>query len=253
MDEAEALLLDGTGDLMELARLRSLQAALRGDQRRFDECFELFDRALSIYRRCGEDHLVGRTMIKKAIHYGFAYQPEQAIETLQAGLRLVDARREPRLVLAANHNLVYNLNDCGRQQEAQELLEASRPLYREFGERIDLLRLRWLEARLARERGDLDEAEENFRKTREALLQEGIGWDVALVSLELAAIYFEQGRMAEIKTLASELVPVFRANDLRREAVAALILFQKAAQIEKISLGLIQSTISQLRGMRQDR
>ena len=76
---------------------------------------------------------------------------------------------------------------------------------------------------------------------------------MALVSLELAAIYFEQGRMAEIKTLASELVPVFRANDLRREAVAALILFQKAAQIEKISLGLIQSTISQLRGMRQDR
>lgn len=251
--QAEELLLEGTGDLMELARLRSLQGALRGDQRRFDECFELFDRALAIYRRCGDDHFVGRTQIKKARFFSYAGEADKAIATLQEGLAQIDSEREPRLAMAANHNLILDLNEAGRGEEAERLLESTRGLYERHGGRLDLLRLRWLEANLARERGDLDEAEEAFRKTREALLQEGIGCDVALVSLELAAIYAQQGRFGEIKALAEELVPVFRANDLRREAIAALILFQKAVQMEKITLGLIRSTMGQIRSLRQDR
>jgi tetratricopeptide (TPR) repeat protein len=251
--EADELLLEGTGDLMELARLRGMQGNLSGDRRRFEQCFELYDRAMAIYRRCGETHLLGRTMIKKANFLGYAFRSEEAIEMLREGLSLVDAEREPRLVLAANHNLVLNLNESGRSEEAEELLDACRPLYNQYGERIHRLRLRWLEANLAREKGDLHTAEQAYRRTREALLQEGLGWDVALVSLELAGIYAQQGRIAEIKNLAEELVPVFRASDLRREAVAALILFQKAAQMEKISIGLIRSTVRQLRSLRQDR
>lgn len=254
LDAAELVLEEGgSGDLLETAWLKSLRANLKGVQGRLDESLSLFDQAMRIYRRCGEDHLVGRTMISKAMYFGYAGDPEQAIRLLRRGLPLIDTQREPRLALAANHNLIYYLTDLGHHEEAAELLDSSRPLYFELGDRTNLMRLRWLEGRMARELDKPQEAERAFLETREAFLQEEMAWDVALVSLELAAVYLQQGRTAEIKTLADELLPIFQATGLHREALASLILFQKAAELEKVTTDLIRKTMSRLHSLRRDR
>lgn len=254
LDKAEMLLEEGgSGDLLESASLISYRAALLGNQRRPDESIALFDKAIRIYRQCGEDHLQGRTVIHKAHHIEFAGDPEQAIQLLSEGLSLIDSRKEPRLALVANHNLALYLTELGRYSEAEELQRSSRRLYEEFGDRLSLMRLRWIEAKMALGRGELEVAEAAFLETREAFIREDIAWDVALVSLELAGVYLKQGRAAEIKTLADEILPISQATGLHREALASLILFHKAAELEKVTAGLIRQTMTQLHSLRRDR
>ncbi|MCH9649237.1 MAG: hypothetical protein K0U98_13435 [Deltaproteobacteria bacterium] len=253
LQKAEHYNLLGTGDLLEKGFLKVVKGALRGNQRRFEECFKQLDGALQIYRQCGETELESQTLISRALYTGYADHPAEAIELLKVGLASVDPAKNPRLALAALHNLVLNLNDLGRTEEAEKLLAQSRPLYHEVGDRISLWRLRWLEARLAQERDQLETAEQAYLETREAFVQEGILWEVALVSLDLAALYAQQGRNNEIHCLVNELVPQFKATGLHREALAALVLFQQASERNHVTTELVRSTMTHLRSLRRDR
>jgi hypothetical protein len=51
---------------------------------------------------------------------------------------------------------------------------------------------------------------------------EGIPYDTALVSLELASLYAARGRTGDLKRLASEMLPVFTSLQIHREALAVL-------------------------------
>lgn len=251
--KAEAFLDAGSGDLLQQAQFQQFRGALQGDQGHFVACFRSFDRAIRIYAQCGEDHGRGRAMVYKALFYGYAGRTDDAIDLLQAGIALADGEKEPRLTLAAHHNLILFLTDQGRADEARERLEEIRPKYFELGDRINLLRLRWLEGRIARESGDLEEAENAFLETKDAFLEEKISWDAAFVSLELASLYVHQGRTAEISRIADEVLPLFQATGQQREALAAVILFKKAADMDRVSEGLVRSTVSQLQSLRRDR
>ena len=44
----------------------------------------------------------------------------------------------------------------------------------------------------------------------------------------------------EMRHLAEEMIPIFRSRDVHREALAALLTFQKAAEMECVTLGLIR-------------
>ena len=74
-----------------------------------------------------------------------------------------------------------------------------------------------------------------FVQMRDGFLQEGLGYDAVIVSMDLALLYLRQGRTAELKTLAREMLPIFRSQDVHREAVAALVLFQEAIREEQIT------------------
>ena len=67
---------------------------------------------------------------------------------------------------------------------------------------------------------------------------------MALVSLELSAVYARQGRTADVKRLAAEMLPIFQSCEVHREALAALIVFQKAAEMEQLSVGLVEEVTS---------
>jgi hypothetical protein len=47
--------------------------------------------------------------------------------------------------------------------------------------------------------------------------------------------------------LAAEMVPVFASRNVHPEALAALALFQKAAEDEQVDLGLLEGIASSLR------
>jgi len=53
------------------------------------------------------------------------------------------------------------------------------------------------------------------------------------VSLELATLYLEQGRTLLVKELAEEMLWIFEGEKVHTEALAAVALFQQAAQVEK--------------------
>jgi hypothetical protein len=248
---AERLLKNGTGDPLEKARVLLLKASLRGNQQRFDEAFRLLDRVVTIGRHCGDLHLCGKALIAKGFICGIAERPGEAIHALAEGSELVDSVAEPRLLVAARHNLMLYLNELGRQSEALALLERTRPLYVELGDRMNLVRLRWLEGKIALASGELEAAEPLLQQVGTELAQLELSYDAALLSLDLALLYTRQGRSAEVRRLAEQMIPIFQSRDVHREAIAALIVFQKAAEMERVTLGLLRELSDFLRKCRE--
>jgi len=247
---AEQRLKEGTGDLVEKAHVLLLKASLRGNQQRFREAFQLLDRVMSLGRRCEDDHLCGKALIMRGFLLGVANDPEAAIRHLTEGLAKVDPETDPRLVIVAQHNLTLFLAEGGRYREAMRLLESARPLYHQVGDQMSLLRLRWVEGKIASALGHFNEAEELLRGVQAELIERELGYDAALLSLDLATIYASQGRSAEMRRLAEEMIPIFKSRDIHREAIAALFVFQKAAEMERVTLGLIRDVTSYLKESR---
>ena len=247
---AEQLLKSGTGDPLEKAFLLLLQASLLGHRQRFPEANRLLDRVVRIGRRSGDLHLCGKALITQGFLAGMAHEPELSLKLLREGLPLVDPEAEPRLLVAAYHNLILGLTESGAVEEATELLEHSRPRYEHLGDRMNLIRLTWLEGKIALARGELGHAEALLLDARDQLAQRGLGYDAALLSLDLARVYARQGRGAEMRRLAGEILPIFQSREIRREAVSALIMFQKAADMERVTLGIVQELSDSLQESR---
>lgn len=221
------------------AEILSFSASLRISQGRFDEAALFLDRAIDIYRAGRDRHLEGRALIQKGVASGHAGRSKAAIRLIRSGLSKIDFLEEPRLMVAAQHNLIWYLNESGGHREAQKALQKCRGLYLDLGDRMHLVRLRWLEGKIARELGRLEEAEGALREARDAFVERGIGFDAALVSLDLAMVYALRGESGEVKRLAAEMVPIFESRDVHQEALAALLIFKEAAEAERISLGLL--------------
>lgn len=238
--KAERLLKGGTGDPLERAHLLLLKASLHGHQQRFQEAFRLLDRVVRIGRRSNDLHLCGKALITKGFLAGMAHEPELSVALLEEGAPLVDPAVEPRLLVAAYHNLMLGLTEAGRVQEASRLMERTRELYLRVGDRMSLIRLGWLEGKIALALGQLEEAERLFLEARRELIQRELGYDTALLSLDLAQVYARQGRGTEMRRLAEEMLPIFQSRNVQREVVSALIVFQRAAALEKVTVGLLE-------------
>lgn len=239
--QAEVLVGGEIGDLLDRARVLDWKASLRKDQRRFDESLRLLDRVIGIYRQLGQRHLYGRSLAQKAAVCQASGDSAAAIELLRGAFEHLDPREDPRMALAVRHNLIVCLNATGQHREAFALLFHTRPLYLEHGGRSGLMRLRWVEGAVAYGLGRSDQAEAAYREVRQGFLEQHLDYDAALASLDLAALYAAQGRTAEVRRLAEEMLPVFTSRRIHREALAALIVFRRAAEMDEAGLELVRS------------
>lgn len=246
------LSVPGRIGLIDKARVLDLLASLRKDQRRFAEAAQLLDRVGSVYRRLGQWHLLGRTLQQKAVVMGDAGDSETEINLLRRALDLLDPQEDPRIFLAARHNLIVALNESGRSREAFALLFHTRPLYLKMGDRMNLLRLRWTEGVVARGLQRTDQAEAAFREVRDAFLDLGLPYDAALAALDLASIYVLQGKNEEVCQIAEETLQIFQANNFHREAIMALMVFSSAARQEQAGVQLVRRVWDFLKQSRND-
>ena len=250
--KAEDLLEEGTGDVIEEARLYSFTASLRSDQRRFDEAIRLAGHAETIYRRAGDYHLMARSMIGRGLFTAYSGDSETAIPILEAALGQLEADQDPRLALAAQHNLILCLNECGRLQEALKLLVKVRPLYSKFGDSWTKARMRWLEGKIAVGLERPAEAEHAFLEARQNLLELEAPLDAALVSLDVAALHLSEGRTDSARQVAAEILPIFRSRQIQREAIAAVMVFQQAVEKDRITFELIHRLSKSLQESRDN-
>jgi len=239
-------------DALTGAQILSFMASLRSSQTRFKEAADLLDRAILVYREARDRHLEGRALIKKGLALGYSGDLKKAIRFVLSGLSKINMLEEPNLLLSARHNLIGFLNESGRHEEAMRALEETRSLYLTLGEQTHLIRLRWLEGRIARDLGRLDQAETALREASGGFIARGIGFDAARVSLDLATVYLRQGKTEDIKRLAAEMVPVFESRDVHQEALAALLLFRQAADAEEVTLGLLERISDYLQRARRN-
>jgi len=236
----------GTGDPLLLARLMDLTASLFTDQRRFDEACLLLDAVYTIYRREGDAHSAGRALISKGVSANYAFDVEDAVSLISRGLGLIDPAREPKLAMAGIHNLIWSLVECGQATQANQLFLHSRALFSAYVERLDAVRAVWLEGRIAAALGDDQRSEQLFLETRASFEEAKLPYDVALVSLDMAALWLRAGRTAEIMGLIDETISIFRARKIRREAIAMLLMLREAFQKDQATEALLRNVAAEL-------
>lgn len=136
--------------------------------------------------------------------------------------------------------------------EAQKLLVKARPLYKQFSDPWSRHPRRWVEGRIARGLGQLEQAESFLLAARDGFLAEGSAYDTALVSMDLASLYSEQGRSMEVKQIAEEMLPIFSSRQIPAEALAALTFWRQAVQAEQTCLKLVDAIAAFLKRVRHN-
>jgi hypothetical protein len=79
-----------------------------------------------------------------------------------------------------------------------------------------------------------------------------MAYDTALVSLELAVFLIDEGKTAEVRELAGEITEIFKARDVHRETLAALAVFQAAADRATATTDLVRDLAAYLTRARLD-
>ena len=230
---------DPTG-VLDSERLIHFKAALRRDQRRFDEALALLNEAAKGRR------YPGRALINKGFTLEVMGEYEQAIEALLQAAPLVDRETEPRLRYILRFNLAVNYCQIGNFAEAANLLQEVREFASALGDGLNLIRVTWLEGRIAAGLGRPEEARRLLGEARHKFAARRMLADAALALLEEAALLLDADRTVEVKILAQDLAQVLESKGVHREALAALRLFQEAAEQETATAELARRVLQEL-------
>ena len=240
-------LLEGSTCRIERAALCQLRASLLKVQNRGEEAGVLLHRAAEAFEAEGEETKAGRayaTLGSVLIDMGELEQAEQA---LAEALVRIDATEDSRTLWAVRQSMVAALAYQERYQEAAELMAELAPEWGHYRDADTRTRRRWIEGKVLAGLGREEEGEALLDEVRREYLDGGLPLYAAYVSLELALLYERQGRTAELRRLAEEMMPVFFAREIPRETAVALSFFTRAVEQERVSKVLIDRVAGYLR------
>lgn len=250
--EAKQLIAkSSSGNLRVEAEILRLEGSLRRCQRRFVEARALTERALALSRDASDGLGVAKALLKLAKISEESGDLERGLADLRAADAEVAAAGDPHLLTCLRLNVVHALVQLGRFQDAAALVEEVGALIERNGELLDHLRWRWTLAKIAHGQGERERAERELREVQASFFDHRMAYDAALVSLDLAILLAQDGRTEEIKVIALEVMPLFESREVHREALVALLLFQRAAEEERLTAQLAQHVATYLRRERR--
>ncbi len=214
------------------ARMLDREATLRRGEGRFGESFRLQDRAFE----AANPAELGFLWLSRAALLQQNSDPEGSIEALRRACANFDEESQPRDRWGALFNLAASLLDLERGREAEALLPQIRALAELRRDTLDLLRVRWLDGKIAASTGRLEEAIAKLDSVWREFAAREISDDAALAAFDLATVYLTTNRLAETKALARQSLAVFRSLKIKREELAAVRLFWEAAERERATV-----------------
>lgn len=245
----EALAI-GTGSPEIEGEVLGLRSSLRRAQRLLQPALADADRALTLFQEAGNLPSFHRLRLKRAKILEEDGRLERACAELQAAAAEIDPASDRQLAAWAQANLVGCLTQLGRHEEAAALLPRVYQLYEDVATPTDLLRMKWTEASIHLGLGRVGPAEERYREVVHEFMERRMGYDAALVSLDLAVLYVREERWDEAQTVAAEILPAFATRDVQREAMAALIAFQEAVSKRALTVRLLEHLAVMMRATR---
>lgn len=245
--EAESCLREGTGDHLDHARLMDLKASFLSTSGRYDEALAALDSARRSYIEASERHLEGRVLLNRAKVLYDSGRLEEAVTSLAQSRSRIDPVRDPYLELLVQWTELAYLTELGRTEEAYRRLPEVRELIRTRAPRLERLRFLWTEGLLRQRVGQIELAEEALKQVRNGFVAASIPVDVALVSLDLASLYLEDGRTAEVRQLVAEAAPLFASRGIEREVLMAWSLFCQAAERDAATIELVGRVSDRIR------
>src|SRR3954464_2079995 len=243
--EAYALLQKGTGDSYLKARLFDLEASLLGTLREFPMALFRLTSISNLYRDLGEPHLAGRALITAALYTFYQGDAQEAIEINRQGVNLIDQSRDPALFMLALHNHLLCLVELKQCPKAQRLLfDSRRKLI--YKDRVNALRLRWLEGRINYGIERLTSTEIAFREAKEGFSSAGMSFHSAILALELAMVLRRLNRTEEARKEVIAAREIFLSFEIYREYLGSIIFLEEAFRRGEATAELIEATVAQI-------
>jgi len=236
LQKAHALLDQGTGDILVEAYIYEVESAFLKDHRRFAEAEALLHQAYRSYLKLGEQHLAGRTLMSQGVCKVLAGQPVEGAGFHKQALALLDPARDPQLIAATQHNLLNALVDAGDLREASRLLLESGLRQTFADDPLNLLRIRWVEGKIAAGRDRFKEAEKILTEVRDGFRSQGLEFVAAVAGLDLAKLLLRQGKAQQVHDLARDLVARAKERKIHPEAVNALHGFEYVCRVKVVSV-----------------
>lgn len=218
---------EGTNDPLRRAQIISLEASYISDIGEFETAAASLEEALQIYRRVGDRHLEGRVFLQMSTTIGHV-DPERGLTYLRSAFPLIESAREPRLELCGQHDRAWFLTALGNPREALAVLEAARPLYRQFPDSYTQIRMHWLEGKISQSLQKLDEAESIYLQLWEELRVRDLNHELVLLSIDLAELLVQKGEAERAAEIVAQCHPILESWGLHTDALAAWLLFQRA-------------------------
>jgi len=234
--------------LLSEAYLLDMEASLRRDQRRFPEALKRHEEALEL----AQPEETGFILLNKSATLEEKGDIELSLQALEQAAPLIDGERLPRLRWVLRFNQTACLVRLGRASEAELILPEVRKLAERLRNRIDLLKTLWLSALVAAGLGRQQEAREALEQVRRDFETLALPYHYALTSLDLALQYGEEGCFSKVMAVAEEILKIFEAQGVPREAIAAVLLFRDAAEKEQVTTELVRRLQNYLSNVRRN-
>jgi tetratricopeptide (TPR) repeat protein len=235
--------------LLEGWRLFDLEASLRRAQHRFAQALDLLKKAGELTHN--DRALTARLLLKKQNVLVRMGDFEAALATAQEAAPLLEEPDDVHLIFTLRYNIAADLCHLERFQEAHDLLPRVRDLAEQLRNDLDLLRVVWLEARVAGGLGGREKAVSLLDQVRGDFTALHLPYDAALSSLDLSVLFLEAGQTRKVRELAVAMAWIFTAQGIEREALAALTLFCQAATSETATVELARKVIAEIEAVRR--
>ncbi len=250
---AEAFLGRTPQDSLVRGEFYHLRAALRRWQRRFDEALTLNNRALPIFRAMGEPRYVAKALIQRANIHEQAGRFRECIAYLFEALPHIDEHPEPYLKYCVSYNLASVLTKTRAYQDAADLLPTVRKLGAEVGKgKVISYHIQWLEGYTAQGLEEPDHAERSLRDAYRGFQELGYAGQAALVGLDLASLYFQQERLADVKRMALGVIPLVESIENHQAATRCVGLLHDAVEKDQLTSLVLQEIRIELEKVRRD-
>ncbi|HYO11737.1 MAG TPA: hypothetical protein VE685_00905 [Thermoanaerobaculia bacterium] len=236
-------------ELLPEWRLLDLEASLRRAQHRFSEALDLLRRARCLCE--GNDFATARILLKVERVFDQMLDWQSGLASLAEAAPFIEASRDPRLLFAHRFNTADNLCHISRYEEGAALLPQIREMAVQQGNELDLIRTLWLTARIDAGQGRREEAEAALVQVQQDFTARKLPYDAALCSLDLAVLWLEAGRTAEVQRLAMGMKWIFVSKKIARAALASLAVFCEAARRETATVGLARQVRAELEAARR--
>lgn len=252
--EAEKLLLEAERCLPakevssvvvgDLAQVRSLVQRYR---RCYEESLSFSNEAIESYSEAKASDRLAEALLNRAGVYGELDRLDESCNDIEAGVELLSHQDNEFLSAAALNILGWNHCQLGNLESAAEAVERSRPIRERLADTELELKFSWLEAEILSLQGATSNASSLYQDLVARFVEKGRAGEAASAALELANLHWMEGSNREVVGLLADVLPMLQKLQLRKDAIVALSLLQKAALATSLSSELFEKARKKLR------
>ena len=239
--KAEELLLQaGSGRLGLAPKILSLRASLETWKEDHARALATLTAAIQHEAIKHDPLLEARLLIQFSLVHIQLGTFQQAQQALHTAVSLLDPEENLKEWWCAMQHHLLLATELGQFDTAEAMLPKVFVFLEKLQSPTEPLLVRWIQARLARGRDHSEIAEAYYREVRSEFLAQGAPYRAASVTLELAQLLFEQGRLEEVKSYALETIAEFERQGVETELIGALALLEQAVLGQFLTAGILQ-------------